>query len=114
MVMQTTLSDRSNHHLLLGHLQEAQADHDRGRCDSLSGVTAEALDADKALWTNVGVAVGALAHFVSDACAASALGERRPQPDHLVARLSESIDDQIDRDAWLIVDAAARLRAAAP
>lgn len=112
--MPTTLSDRSNHRLLLGHLQEAEADHDRGRRDSLLEVTAHALDADKALWTNVGAAVGALAHLVSGACAASALGERRPKPDHLAARLSESIDDQIDRDAWLIVDAAARLRATAP
>jgi hypothetical protein len=113
-VMPTTLSDRPNHRLLLGHLQKAEADHDRGRRDSLSGVTTAALDGDKALWTNLGMAIGALAHLISVACAASALGERRPEPDHLAVRLSESIDDQIDRDAWLMVDAAARLRAAAP
>lgn len=112
--MQSSLSDRSNRRLLLGHLQEAEADHDRGRRDSLSSVTRTALEADKALWTNVGAAVGALAHLVSGACASSALGERRPRPSDVAARLSESIDDQIDRDAWLIVDAAARLRAAAP
>ena len=114
LVMQPALPDRSNRRLLLGHLQEAEADHDRGRRDSLSRVTTEALDTDKALWTNVGAAVGALAHLVSGACAASAFGELRPRPDNLAARLSEAIDDQIDRDAWLIVDAAARLRAAAP
>ena len=62
----------------------------------------------------LGAAVGALAHLVCDACATSAFGERRPRPDHLAARLSESIDDQIDRDAWLVMDAAARLRASAP
>lgn len=112
--MPTTLSPPSNRRLLLGHLQEAEADHDRGRRSSLSAVTAGALDADKALWTHVGAAVGALAHLVSRACASSALGERRPGADDLAARFSESIDDQIDRDAWLIVDAAARLRAAAP
>jgi hypothetical protein len=116
--MQTTLSGRFNHRLLLGHLQEAEAEHDRGRRDYLSRDTIKALDADRALWTNVGAAVGALAHLVSGAgacaCAASALGELRPRPDRPAARLSESIDDQIDRDAWLIVDAAARPRAAAP
>ena len=112
--MHTALSDRSGRRLLLGHLQEAEADHDRGRRGSLSGVTAEALDADKALWANLGAAVGALAHLVCDACATSTFSERRPRPDHLAARLSESLDDQIDRDAWLVVDAAARLRANAP
>jgi hypothetical protein len=49
---------------------------------------------------------------VRKGCAASAFCDARPDVTHLAARLSEAIDDQLDPEAWALVDAAARLSAA--
>jgi hypothetical protein len=92
---------------LLGRLQDAEDDHDRARRRGLIGVTAEALEADKARWSRIGGAIEALARTIAQTCAASAFGETRPGPGELAARLSESIDDQFDPAVWRIVDAAA-------
>ena len=102
---------RRNRLALLGRLQDAEEEHDRARRRGLSGVTAEALDADKARWSRIGGAIAALARAIAQTCAASAFGDARPAHGELTARLSESIDDQFDPAAWRIVDAAARLAA---
>jgi hypothetical protein len=99
--------------VLLGQLQEAEAEHDRVRRVRYAGASAAILDADKAGWRRIGEAVADLARSIEQVAAVSALGEARPKSERLVARLTESFDDQIDREAWLIVDAAAR-QAVAP
>jgi hypothetical protein len=95
----------------LGRLQEAEDDHDRALRAEVCGVTLRELDADKALWREVGGAIGELARRVRDHCAASAYARARPCAELIAARLSESIDDQMDPAAWRIADAAAHLAA---
>ncbi|MDR3512373.1 MAG: hypothetical protein P4L73_12120 [Caulobacteraceae bacterium] len=102
-------SDRGHRLLLLGRLQEAEDDHDRNRRARFAGVTGELLDADKARWSRIGGALATLARLIGEACASSAFCEARPRAELVAARLSEAIDDQIDREAWLVADAAARL-----
>lgn len=94
---------------LLGRLQDAEDIHDQARRRNLTGVTAEALEADKAYWSGIGGAIATLARTISHACAASAFCETRPKLGDLASRLSESIDDQLDPEAWRVIDAAARL-----
>jgi hypothetical protein len=96
---------------LLGRLQEAESDHDRARREGLAGVTQRLLDADKARWSRIGEALAAMARLVSETCASSAFGETRPKVEDVAVRLSEAIDDQLDSEAWPVVDAATRLAA---
>jgi len=97
--------------VLLGHLQTAEDDHDSALRQRCSGASQGLLDQDKAGWTQIGGALAAVARLVADTCASSAFCATRPQVDTVTARLSEAIDDQFDRSAWLVVDAAARLAA---
>jgi hypothetical protein len=94
--------------ILLGRLQEAEAEHDHVRRNSYAGATADLLDADKAAWSGIGEAIAAVAELIARSCAASAFCEARPKPEQLAARMAESIDDQVDREAWLVIDAAAQ------
>jgi hypothetical protein len=105
-------ADRRQRLNLLGRLQDAEDNHDRSRLRSFAGVTRAALDADKAQWSGVGAAVAALARAVCEACATSTFCETCPRLELVALRLSESIDDQFDADAWWVVAAAARLAAA--
>jgi hypothetical protein len=102
-------ADRRQRLILLGRLQEAEADHDRARLGLFAGVTPEALDAEKTRWSRIGGAIAALARMVCETCAISAFCETRPRLEQVTLRLSESIDDQFDREAWRLIDAAARL-----
>jgi hypothetical protein len=97
--------------MLLGHLQEAEDEHDRARREAYAGVTQALLDADKTLWSGLGEAVAVLARRVCEACAVSAFGETRPKIDQVARQLSEAIDDQLDGQGWRVMDAAARLAA---
>ena len=100
-------SPRRDRLALLGRLQDTEGDHARARRRGLNGVTAEALEADKARWSHAGGAIAALARTIAQTCAPSTFCETRTRPGELAARLSESIDDQFDPAVWRIVDAAA-------
>jgi hypothetical protein len=102
---------RSRRLTLLGRLQEAEDEHDRARRATSAGHARVLLDADKARWTRIGAGLAAMARLICEACATSAFAESRPGAELVTARLSEAIDDQLDREAWRIVDAAARLAA---
>jgi hypothetical protein len=97
--------------ILLGRVQDAEAEHDRARRAHFAGVTTASLDAEKTLWTEVGVAIAELAGRFRDGCAASLFTEGNPRIEDVAARLSEAIDDQFDAYAWRVMDAAARLAA---
>ncbi|QUD88033.1 hypothetical protein [Phenylobacterium montanum] len=94
-----------------GRLRDALLDHDQARRHESAGVSANALDADIALWLGLGGAIADLADRIRDACRRSAFANRRPEAAALAARLSEAIDDQVDTPAWRVIDAAARLGA---
>jgi hypothetical protein len=94
-------------------LCDALSDHDLERRHARRGVASSPLDIDHALWLGLGTAIADLAHLIVMTCQASHFGDLRPEAPILAARLSEAIDDQIDMPAWRIVDAEARLRAAA-
>lgn len=105
--------DRSPRRLiLLGRLQDAEDDHDRDRREAFAGATQARLDVEKALWTQVGASIAALAGMVAEGCAGSAFSDARPDIEQMTVRLAEAIDDQLDPPAWRLIDAAARLAAA--
>ena len=95
-------------------LQSALRDHDDHRRTTQAAVTAVGLDADNDLWAIAGAAIASLARLIGQSCRDSRYCNDRPEVAALVARLSESIDDQIDTAAWAVIDASARLRAAGP
>lgn len=99
------------HPPLNDRLRDTLRDHDEDRRRHGQGVTGAALDADAALWLALGGAVATLAGQIREACRLSAFSSHRPDAQVLAARMSESIDDQLDLTAWRIVDAAARLKA---
>lgn len=96
---------------LMGRLQDAEDDHDRLRREQAEGAAGVLLEMDKARWSGLGQALGALARQLCEASAASPFGEARPAAELVTARLSEAIDDQLDEAAWRVLDAAARLAA---
>jgi hypothetical protein len=111
LMIERTPPDQRRRLVLLGRLQDAEDSHDIERRGSFVGVTASLLDADKARWSDIGYALASAAAMIRDACVRSAFCGTRPTVDHLTARLSEAIDDQLDRESWAVVDAAARLAA---
>jgi hypothetical protein len=98
----------------MGHLQDAEDEHDRARLDLFSGVTRPSLDAEKTRWCAIGEAIAVLARLICETCAASAFCGARPRAMDVAIRVSEAIDDQLDSPAWRVVDAAARLAACEP
>ncbi len=97
---------------LIGRLHDAQDDHNAAIKAVRSGVTAPALDGDILLWQALGSAIVDLARLVRAHCGASSFCDARPGIEPLTARLVEAIDDQIDRHAWTVIQAQARLQAA--
>lgn len=97
---------------LMGRLHDAQDDHDAAILAVRGGVAAAALDSDILLWRALGSAIVDLARLARASCAASAFCDARPGIEPLAARLVEAIDDQIDRPAWSVIQAQARLQAA--
>ncbi|HEY2660053.1 MAG TPA: hypothetical protein VGI79_10050 [Caulobacteraceae bacterium] len=93
-------------------LRCAQRDHDDLRRSAASGVAVPGFHVDCDLWGQLGTAIAGLAHQIGLACRDSQYCSDRPEAAALAARLSESIDDQIDAAAWAVINAAARLRAA--
>ena len=93
-------------------LREAQRRHDHDRRHHRDGATAQDLDVDNALWDQVGRDIGALARRIQQTCLASRFGDTRPDLALLADRLVESVDDQVDRAAWRVIQAAARLACA--
>jgi hypothetical protein len=104
-------ADRRLRLVRLGHLQDAEDEHDRARLDASAGVTRPSLETEKTRWCAIGEAIAALAWTICETCAASAFCEVRPRPMNVAIRVSEAIDDQLDGPAWRVVDAAARLAA---
>jgi hypothetical protein len=98
--------------LLIGRLQDAEAEHDATIRSMRGGVCAPALSEDVRRWRAVGSAMAELARTVRRECAASAFCDARPCLELLAARLVEAIDDQIDAPAWRVINAQARLEAA--
>ncbi len=93
-------------------LRGAQRDHDDCRRNAHAIAASTCLDADNDLWTRLGAAIASLAHLIRQACHDSRFGDARPEATALAARLSESIDDQVDAAAWAVIDASARLKTA--
>lgn len=98
--------------LLLGRLHDAQDDHNEAIFAARDGVTMADLNSDLRKWRILGSAIVDLARLVRGQCAASGFCDARPEVGNLAARLVEAIDDQIDRPAWIVVDAQTRLQAA--
>jgi hypothetical protein len=96
---------------LLGRLQNAEAECDYARRQEFCATARAMREVDKALWSQIGAAIGSMARQVRDSCAASAFALERPCAGELAIRRSTSIDDQLDPNAWRVVDAAARLAA---
>jgi hypothetical protein len=97
---------------LMGRLHDAQDDHNAAVLAARGGVTGTALDGDVLLWQALGSAIADLARHIRAYCAASSFCDARPGIEPLTARLVEAIDDQIDRHAWGVIQAQARLQAA--
>ena len=98
--------------MLMGRLHDAQDDHNAVVMAARGGVTAAALDGDILLWQALGSAIVDLARLLRTCCAASTFCDARPGIEPLTACLVEAIDDQIDRHAWGVIQAQARLQAA--
>ena len=89
-------------------LRAAMDRHDADRRHAHCGVTAIDLDADKRIWSEVGVAIAAAAHRLAEGCRSSGFCATRPVSAVLCARFVEAIDDQVDGPAWALIEAAAR------
>ena len=89
-------------------LHSALDAHDQRRRNTFAGTLAADLAADKQIWSAIGDAFAALARRIADGCAASAFVGDQPALSALCDRLTQSVDDQLDPDAWRVVDAAAR------
>jgi len=105
-------AERQHKLTLIGRLHDAQDDHNAAVMAARGGVAASALDGDILLWQALGSAIVDLARLLRAYCAASAFCDARPGIEPLTARLVESIDDQIDRHAWGVIQAQARVQAA--
>ena len=90
-------------------LLQAQDEHDQIRRAFRAGATDAALKSDLGRWTKIGAAVAELARLIQSEFNASHFGDARPDPELLIARISEAIDDQLDEPVWVVIDAAARL-----
>ena len=97
---------------LMGRLHDAQDDHNAAVLAVRRGVAGAALDGDILMWHALGSAIADLARLFCAYCAASSFCDARPGVEPLTARLVEAVDDQIDRHAWGVIQAQARLRAA--
>jgi len=107
------LTAQRQHRLtLMGRLHDAEDDHNAAVLTARGGVAATALDGDILLWQALGSAIVDLARLLRAYCIASAFCDARPGIEPLAARLVEAIDDQIDRHAWDVIQAQARLQAA--
>jgi hypothetical protein len=59
-------------------------------------------------WSAIGEAVATLARRISEGCGDSAFFTGQPAIAPLCDRLVQSIDDQLDLEAWIVVEASAR------